>query len=229
MTHESSRLAPGDRGDFEDTLHQALATPGIRDALQQPTAALTLEELHARARAAANAIAAEAAIEYAELLRLRAAASRQAGASSFSGGLLTALAVLTPVLSLAAAVIFLLLGYGIRAMSDRWPLGDSLIQTGWAAIAVALIAGAVAVVGLFITAARHRTALSPPDPQAVDQAHAAWRKALLERGMLPFLRGQLGMPASAHRPRTVRPPGWRRTGLGYSSPDFTSPTSPFRD
>src|SRR5690606_23416440 len=110
-----------------------------------------------------------------------------------SNGLLAALAVLTPLLSAAAAAIFLLLGYGPRLADAQQPLAIALIRVGWVAGAIAVLAAAAASTGLVITAARHRaTPRHPrPDTAALAQAHTAWRQALLERALLPFLRRQL--------------------------------------
>ncbi|EFE72052.1 conserved hypothetical protein [Streptomyces viridosporus ATCC 14672] len=225
--NEPGRLEAVDRADFEHTLHAALSAPDIREALQQPTAQVTAEQLRARALTAADTIAAEAATEYAALLRLRtAAAPARAGRpwrpapATAGNGLLAALAVLTPVLSTAAAAVFLLLGYGLQLASTQQPLAIALIRAGWVAGAVVVLAAAAAGTALVITAARHRaTACHPqPDTASLAQAHAAWRQALLERGLLPFLRRQL------HQPPTLAP----QPRPGYGSPDFTGPL-PSRD
>lgn len=240
--NELGRLEAVDRADFEHTLHEALDAPDIHEALRQPSAQVTAEQLRARALAAADTIATEAATEYAALLRLRTAPApaptgrpRQpatATATATAGnGLLAALAVLTPLLSAAAAAIFLLLGYGIQLTGTQQPLAIALIRTGWITGAIAVLAAAAASTALVITTARHRATPRHPQPDAatLTQAHAAWRQALLERGLLPFLRHQL------HQPRTAAPPPRpasspaQRTRPGYSSPDFTGPTLPSRD
>jgi hypothetical protein len=237
MNDEPARNGVADRGEFELVLREALAVPDIRRVLASPTAPVTAVELHARALAAAGTIAAEAAAEYAVLSRLRAAdvrASRSLPGRARPGtaghGLLAALVVLTPTLSAAAAVIFLLLGYALQLAEAERSLADSLIGTGWAALVLAAVAGAVAVVGLFITAARHRATPGRPDAVALAHAQAAWRKALLERGLLPFLRRQLGLPSTAARQLPPTPPtARRRSRPGYGRPGFTAPTSPSRD
>ncbi|MGW2180716.1 hypothetical protein ACWCXX_21995 [Streptomyces sp. NPDC001732] len=237
MNDESARNGGAGGAEFEQALHEALAVPDIRQALALPTAPVTAGELRARALAAADVIAAEAAAEYATLSRLRAADGR--ASRSLSGrarpaatghGLLAALVVLTPALSAAAAVIFLLLGHVLQLVEAERSLADSLIGTGWAALVVTAVAGAAAVVGLFITAARHRATSGRPDGVALAHARAAWRKALLERGLLPFLRHQLRLPPTAAQqlppvPPTVR----RRSRPGYSRPGFTAPASPSQD
>ncbi|MET7715620.1 hypothetical protein [Streptomyces sp. NPDC005407] len=45
---------------------------------------------------------------------------------------------------------------------------------------------------------------------ALALAHEAWRHALLERGMLPFLRRQLPHPVPAPRKFPPSPPAQRR-------------------
>ncbi|MGY0067400.1 hypothetical protein ACWZEH_11345 [Streptomyces sp. QTS137] len=247
-------LEPGcletvDRTDFEHTLHEALGAPDIREALRRPTAQVTEGQLRSRALAAADTIAAEAATEYAALLRLRTAAvpdrpgrprrsapapapAAPAAPAAVGNGLPAALAVLTPVLSVVAAVVFLFLGYGLHLAGVQQPLADTLISAGWVAGAVAVLAAAVAGAGLVVTAVRHRATPHRPQPDtaSVAQAHAEWRRALLERGMLPFLRRQLRrVPTREPRSRSVPPPERRRTRPGYSSPDFTGPTYSSRD
>ncbi len=57
----------------------------------------------------------------------------------------------------------------------------------------------------------------------VDRARDAWRQALLERGILPFLRA-MGDPGTATLRRTAPPtPTGRIPHLGYNRPDFSSP------
>ncbi|WNZ10554.1 hypothetical protein [Streptomyces sp. 11x1] len=236
--NEPGRLEAVDRADFEHTLHEALGAPDIREALQQPCSQVTPEQLHARALAAADTVASEASTEYAALLRLRTAPApartgrpQQPAHATVGDGLLAALAVLTPLLSAAAAAIFLLLGYGIQLTGAQRPLAIALIRTGWITGAIAVLAAAAAGTALVITAARHRaTSRHPqPDAAALAQAHATWRRALLERGLLPFLRHQLHQPpAAAPQPRPASPPA-QRARPSYSSPDFTGPTLPSRD
>ncbi|NED09097.1 hypothetical protein G3I55_46575, partial [Streptomyces sp. SID6648] len=59
----------------------------------------------------------------------------------------------------------------------------------------------------------------------VARARAAWHEALLERGILPFLREALSDPGTAAAlPRTgPSPNGSRMPHLGYGRPGFTSP------
>jgi hypothetical protein len=201
--NEPGCLEAVDQADFEHTLHVALGAPDIREALQQPTVQVTAEQLRARAMTAADTIAAEAATEYTTLLRLRTAADRaptgwplQPAPATAGNGLLSALVVLTPVLSAAAAAIFLLLGYGLQLAGAQQPLSIALIRAGWFAGATAVLAAAAAGTALVITAARHRATSRRPQPDtgSLAQAHAAWRQALLERGLHPFLHRQMHQP-----------------------------------
>ncbi len=80
-------------------------------------------------------------------------------------------------------------------------------------------------VGLLITALRSRHSLDTGPYGEVARAKEAWREALLERGILPFLREALADPSTVptlHRPA---PPGStsRIPHLGYHRPGFSSP------
>lgn len=68
--------------------------------------------------------------------------------------------------------------------------------------------------------------------EALDHAREAWRRALLERGLLPFLREALTDPTAApdddparYVPRRTPSPESRIPTLGYTRPEFTSPDS----
>lgn len=214
--NEPVRLEAVDQADFERALHQALDTPGVRAALGHPSAPVTAEQLRTRAWAAADVITAEASAEYTALLHLRATAETPASATGTAGGrgLLGALAVLTPLVSATAAVIFLLLGYGIQLAGAQQPLADTLIGAGWTAAAVAALAVLTAAAAVAIAAGGTAPHPAPRTPRtetpALAQAHEAWRRALLERGLLPFLRRQLQLPAPAPRKLPPSPPAQRR-------------------
>lgn len=227
--NESGRLEGADRADFERILHQALHTPDIRAALNHPDTAITGDHLHALALVAADAIAAEASAEHVLLARLRTASTQPpepAGGPAGGRGILAALAVITPALSAIAAAIFLLLGYSLHLAGAQPHFAQTLIGAGWTAATVAALAALASGSALAMTALRHHTEpyTPQPDPGEFTQAQEAWRRALLERGLLPFLRRHLQLPASA--PPEAPLPRPRR--LGYSSPDFASPdfTSP---
>lgn len=235
-------LRPEDGPAFERVLREALNTPEIRAALRRhgPAGGTAAERLRARALAERAGIAAAAAPEYATYLRQRGTAAsrghvgRADGAPSAAAGvraLLSALAILAPVLAAAATAVFLLLGFVLGLTSSGHELGDALLTAGHTAAVITAVATAGGVAWLLITAARHRAPATGPDgpdgatgatgppggAPGAGEAGEAWRRALLERGVLPFLRDQLRQA----QPGRTAPP--RRPQLGYSSPDFASP------
>ncbi|MER7967584.1 hypothetical protein ABTX35_00955 [Streptomyces sp. NPDC096080] len=138
-------------------------------------------------------------------------------------------AVLAPVLAGTAAVIFLLVGYLLRALSPGLGFAQTMITAGWVFGAVTAAAILVAAVGLLLTALRNQPeAEAGPRPgsnEEVDRARDAWRDALVERGILPFLRDTLADPArtaAVPRPRTTSAPAGRMPQLGYGRPGFSS-------
>ncbi|WP_127357563.1 phage holin family protein [Actinacidiphila soli] len=147
-------------------------------------------------------------------------------------GLFAVVAVLTPMLAGAAAVIVLVVGYALRLGHPVPAIAAPLISVGWLFAGVAVFGIVVAMVGLLLTALRNgATALHDgPDelPPEVALARAAWRRALLERGLRPFLAEALAKAADApHAPAPSSydgdASGPRMPRLGYSRPDFTSP------
>lgn len=145
----------------------------------------------------------------------------RAGRGRAGQGLLPALAVLTPVLATAATVVFLLLGHTLGLSASQRRLADTLLTAAHTTAVIAALTTAAGAIWLFTTAIRHRA--TPVDRaerhrDGIAAARDAWRLALLERGVLPYLRGRL---------RDNRPQGTveliRRPRLGYSSPDFASP------
>ncbi|MFE7567934.1 hypothetical protein ACFU76_13340 [Streptomyces sp. NPDC057539] len=248
--HASDRHEAADRADFEQVLRLALGTPEIRESLRRAGVRTDVERLRSQALAATETISAAAAAEYTVYLRLRDATGhstahlpgrpqqpQQVDVSKDGRGLLAALAVLAPVLSVMAATIFLLIGYALRLADSQQPLADALVGTGWLTAALAVLAALIAAAALVVTAVRHRSAPGGHPHQhapAVIEARAAWHQALLERGMLPFLRRRLHLPAptpapdadaqpTPPRPAARDPLPKRRTQLGYTSPDFASP------
>jgi hypothetical protein len=104
-----------------------------------------------------------------------------------------------------------------------------MLTTGWVFGAVTAIAILVAAVGLLLTALRNKpSALGGPYGEfdgEVARAREAWREALLERGVLPFLRDALTDPAATAALHHTAPPAptSRIPQLGYDRPGFTSP------
>ncbi|MFF6780958.1 hypothetical protein [Streptomyces sp. NPDC012510] len=138
-------------------------------------------------------------------------------------------AVLAPVLAGTAAVLFLLVGYVMKVLDPERAIAETLLTTGWVFGAVTAAAILVAAVGLLLTALRNNaTALLDVGARSklndeVNRAREAWREALLERGILPFLRDALANPGPAALEESDRPaPPSRMPHLGYNRPSFSS-------
>lgn len=149
-------------------------------------------------------------------------------AETTGAGAVAVIAVLAPVLSGTAAAIFLLVGYILKSLSPGQAFAQTMLTAGWVFGAVTAAAILVAAVGLLLTALRNG---SSEQAQALDAAHReldsareAWRGALLERGILPFLTEALAEPGPAPVHRTTPPaPSGRMPRLGYDRPGFSSP------
>ncbi|GAU66786.1 hypothetical protein SSP35_03_04340 [Streptomyces sp. NBRC 110611] len=169
-----------------------------------------------------------------------------AEADSTGAGLAAMICVLAPVLAGIAAVLFLLIGYVLRVISPDTSLAQSLISVGWIFAAFAAAGALVAMGGLLVTALRNgpsaQSARAEEVGEALDAAREAWRHALLERGLLPFLREALAGPTDnraagptsdqlsgpddapvGYPPRGTPAPESRIPTLGYTRPEFTSP------
>ncbi|MFF8656908.1 hypothetical protein [Streptomyces huasconensis] len=175
-------------------------------------------------------------------------------AAAAGAGAIAVVAVLAPVLAGAAAAIFLLVGYILKMLNPEPAFADTLLTAGW--LFGALTAGGilVAAVGLLLTALRNgatslQAELHGEQYEKVSRAREAWGRALLERGIVPFLREALADPGTApatrapsqgaggpaasgrmpqlgyHRPGFSSPDGGRAAGSrpSFSSPDFSSP------
>ncbi|MGK5637489.1 hypothetical protein ACSNOK_04105 [Streptomyces sp. URMC 126] len=178
-----------DRADFEDILEQGLSSPGITEALRAADT-VTGDQLRAWALESRAAIAAAAIPEYRTYVELRS--TRPRAAPSRLGNGLGALAVLVPALAAAAAAVFLVLGYGFRLLGVQQRLARGLQAAGWLAVAVATAAVLTGIVAVLVIAVRHRMARpASRDGARVAEARAAWQRALLERGVLPFLRHRI--------------------------------------
>ncbi|KAF4406041.1 MULTISPECIES: hypothetical protein [Streptomyces] len=146
-------------------------------------------------------------------------------AEASGAGLIAVFAVLAPVLAGSAAAIFLVIGYVLHALSPDEPMADSIINAGWVFTALTAAAILVAICGLLLTARRDgsgslRASGGEDRTSEVARAREAWRQALLERGVVPFLRQALGEPAAAG---ADGPDEGRTPPLGYSRPGFSSP------
>ncbi|MGW1267386.1 hypothetical protein [Streptomyces sp. NPDC002491] len=139
-------------------------------------------------------------------------------------------AVLTPVLAATAAAIFLLVGYILSVLDPQQAFARTMLTAGWTFGAVAAAAILVATVALLITALRNRPSLEAGPygelSEEVDQAREAWREALLERGILPFLQEALSTPGAVppvHSDPVPPAPVSRLPKIGYDRPGFSSP------
>jgi hypothetical protein len=156
-------------------------------------------------------------------------AATMGGVAETGAGAVAVVAVLAPVLAGTAAAIFLLVGYILRMLDPGQGFARTMLTTGWVFGAVTAVAILVAAVGLLLTALRNKpTAEGGPYGELqgeVAQAKEAWHEALLERGILPFLREALVDPGAAaalhHTPSST--PVSRMPHLGYGRPGFTSP------
>ncbi|MBO3673969.1 hypothetical protein [Streptomyces sp. NEAU-YJ-81] len=132
-------------------------------------------------------------------------------------GLLPALAVLAPALAGVSAAAFLLLGGLLKLFHSQRELAEALLTAGLTSATIAAVTLAAGVACLLATAVRHRTSAPdqhprsqrhpythPPhvgrrDDAAVATARDAWLRALLHRGILPFLRDRLKMSQKPSR------------------------------
>ncbi|MCX2922265.1 hypothetical protein [Streptomyces sp. NEAU-W12] len=150
-------------------------------------------------------------------------------AETAGAGAVAVVAVLAPVLAGTATAIFLLVGYVLRMLDPGAAFAQTMITTGWTFGAVTAVAILVAAVGLLLTALRNKpSARSGPYGEADKEmtlAREAWHEALLERGIVPFLRDALADPGTAAALHCAAPaePAGRIPHLGYGRPGFTSP------
>ncbi|GAB2575343.1 membrane protein [Streptomyces capparidis] len=241
--NSAPHLQSEDRQDFERVLDEALHDEEKRHVGLGAPARLNSEQLRTLALEAVAAINACAAAEYARYLDVReevrrsgsgerAVADGTTGTDDGGGaGMLAVVTVLTPILAGLSAVVLLCVGYLMKLEDPDPDAAGSLVFAGWlfAGIAVAgLVTGMIAVV---LTALRNtaadaealRVAASPE----VAAARDAWRDALRERGVRPFLERALSAAEPADRtppvPSGNAGPARRTSPLGYSRPGFSSP------
>ncbi|MFI6563986.1 hypothetical protein [Streptomyces sp. NPDC050534] len=255
MNSVPQHLLSEDRQEYERVLDEALRSAPHRPELAAVGQRLNAEQLRTMALNASALITAAAATEYQHYVKVREELRQPAPSTPSSTGesgsaepgpatmgLATTLgeaaetagagavaAVLTPVLAGTAAVIFLVVGYVIKSFAPKQGFGRTMITAGWVFGALTAAAILVAAVGLLLTALRNRPSLEtgPYGEPGGDVALAreAWREALLERGVMPFLREALADPgaAAALHSTTPRTPTSRMPNLGYGRPGFSSP------
>ncbi|MEU7068422.1 hypothetical protein [Streptomyces sp. NPDC046161] len=144
-------------------------------------------------------------------------------------GLFAVVAVLGCLFSGAAAALSFLVGLVVEMFSAGPGSGRAMLAAGWLFLAVAMVAAAVCVVGLVVSALRSQGQATWQDARDYEpiedelaRAREAWRNALLERGVVPFLRDALADPTLTASDISPRAPG-RTADLHYTRPDYTSP------
>ncbi|MER7585072.1 hypothetical protein [Kitasatospora sp. NPDC097691] len=197
--HKPLRLPQQDRADFETALGRALAAPQVREALRGAGGeARGVESLRRAAREDAEFVLAAAAPEYERYAALRADADAVARLPvdeperERASGWWGVLGVVVPIIAGAAAVIFLLLGFALNLVEDLAVPAHALVEAGWVAAAVAAVSLLVGGLGLLGAAARPaETAAEEADGAGeLLRARDAWRVALVERALVPYLVAQ---------------------------------------
>lgn len=152
---------------------------------------------------------------------------------SSGGSALAVFCVRASLLFGVGAVVLLLIGFALGVISRQSEFVGRLLVTGWAFGALSVVAIVIALCRLVTRALRVGGAASAGGADGdVARAREAWRRALLERGIQPFLREAMGdlygRPADfapvrqlARNDRTPR--------TGYFRPNFTSPDFPAPD
>ncbi|MFI5818784.1 hypothetical protein ACIA8I_06495 [Streptomyces rishiriensis] len=258
MNSVPQHLHSEDRQEYERILDEALRSAPHHPDLAAVGQRLNSEQLRTMALNASALITVAAAAEYQHYVKVReelrhpapstattppesgaaepgitvglAATMDEAGQAAEAAGAGAVAAVLTPVLAGTAAVIFLLVGYILRAVAPEQAFAHTMVAAGWAFGAVAAAAILVATVALLLTALRNRPSLEAEpygeQSEEVTRAKEAWREALLERGILPFLREALANPGTAtalHTEPAPPAPTGRLPKIGYGRPGFSSP------
>ncbi|MEU6930014.1 hypothetical protein AB4225_28100 [Streptomyces sp. 2RAF24] len=144
-------------------------------------------------------------------------------------GALAVAAVLAPLVAGTVAVISLLVGYVLTMFNPPPSFASTMVAVGWWFAAITAAAVLVAVTGLVITALRDGSTSLAAEEQVEDlqddvsRAKEAWRQALVERGILPFLRDELADPSAGPAQHIPHRSPNRIPNLGYTSPGFPGP------
>ncbi|KIF07592.1 membrane protein [Streptomyces sp. RSD-27] len=235
-----------DRTEFDRLLDEALRTADERPELAGLGERLNAEQLRTMALSAIALLTAAAGAEYAHYVKVReelrdeALTGRgnadvendgdDAGQGEGGAGVSAVVAVLAPVLAGTAMLIFLLVGYCLKAVDPEPAFARTLLTAGWLFGGLTVVALVFAVVSLLVAALRNSSTEvaaeeSVPVPDELARAREAWRNALLERGIMPFLRDALADPTAGTGYPVPRTPGAGRIPhLGYTRPDFSSPS-----
>lgn len=236
--NSAPHLLTEDRPEYERLLDDALRHAHARPELAAVGERLNAAQLRTMALAAVALITATAAAEYEQYVKARDEARASAretasgtapdGLGQSGAGIGAVVTVLAPMLAGTAAAIFLLVGYLLKMLEPPPAFAGPMVDAGWFFAAVTAAAIFVAAIGLLIAALRNGSTSLPAReahgqlPDDVARAKEAWRQALLERGIVPFLRDALTEPAGPAVPAPHRPTG-RLPKIGYSRPDFAGP------
>ncbi|MFF3012991.1 hypothetical protein [Streptomyces sp. NPDC057939] len=235
-------LLTEDRPEFDRLLDETLRTADERPELATLGERLNAEQLRTMALNAIALLTAAAAAEYDHYVKVRAELRDEARSASTGrgeyvtgdrddgAGLSAVVAVLAPVLAGTSMLIFLLVGYSLKMIDPEPAFAKTMLTAGWLFGALTVAALLFAVIGLLVTALRNSStevaaAETVAVPDELSRAREAWRNALLERGIIPFLRDALADPSADGYPTPRTPGAGRIPQLGYSRPDFTSPGS----
>ncbi|MCB5163281.1 hypothetical protein LG634_00220 [Streptomyces bambusae] len=228
-----------DRPEFGRLLDEALRTAHERPELSTVGERLNAEQLRTMALNASALLTAAAAAEYEHYVKVRAdvrdevattPVGREPEDATGGAGASAVVAVLAPMLAGTAMVIFLLVGYLLKLLDPEPAFARTMLTVGWFFGALTAAAILCAAIGLLVTAVRNSPTEVASDaaeaiPDEVSRAREAWRHALLERGIMPFLQDALADPSADPAAPAPRLPRSRIPRLGYDSPDFTSPGS----
>ncbi|MFF0423840.1 hypothetical protein [Streptomyces sp. NPDC004520] len=205
-------LLTEDRAEYERILDDALSTAHARPDLAGVGTRLTVAQLRAMTMNATALITSAAANEYEHFVKVREenrttlTSPRTPAADPGTGaGVVAIVTVMVPVLAGTAAAILLLVGAVLHALTPTVVFGETLLTAGLVFAALAAAGLLSAGVGLLLTALRNRPAAAGGTTTADDEltlAREVWRRALLERGILPFLRDAL---AAVGPPDTPEP------------------------
>ncbi|MFI6049810.1 hypothetical protein ACIBCO_06890 [Streptomyces violascens] len=249
--NSAPHLLVEDRPEFERILDEALRTAHERPELSGIGDRLNAVQLRTMVLAAGTFVTERAAAEYENFVKAREELRSPSGTTApdsvltaaadgvslepSGAGIGAVVAVLAPVLAGTAAAIFLLVGYILKMLNPVPAFADTMLTAGWFFGALTAAAILAAAVGLLITAVRNGATqvvaidedseADAPDERTQEFARAreAWRHALLERGIYPFLRDALADPSVDPGAPAPRRPIGRIPTLGYDRPGFDSP------
>ncbi|MFB4194076.1 hypothetical protein [Streptomyces carpaticus] len=231
---------PEDRAEFERVLDEALRSARLGNGAGGPAAVRRVRHAALEARPRLTAAATDEYHRYVRLReQLRAGAGQLDERERSGGGNLAVVSVLIPVLAGIAAVVFLLVGYLMGLSDNEAGVARSMRDIGWLFALFAAFGLLLAVAGLVITAARNgsASAVRAGEREAgrgrlagdVAEAREDWRRALMERGIAPFLREAVALHGTDDEAEGAGEE--RGTAAGrvaprrrFSSPEFSSPT-----